>query len=315
MHPYSRGSATLVRKPARSWRWPRSSPLRIARRHCWPSRDVDGSAHGPPGSRGAGLPPGDGLGHRLRLFRPLHPAVHPGELCDRGGLRGPLEAVDVMFAPRPPTVTARAEPPAVGTKVWFDHGDAVLAGVDAHHLVELARRHDCALELRIPVGTFLTRGAELMEVHGGTPPEAGAILGTLNCSAVRTLYQDPCYGVRQLVDIAIRALSPAVNDPTTAVQTLDRLHGIMRSIANRPDPSGLRGWVRLVRLIVPVPGMGTRLRSRLHRSRSRSRVPSRSRGSSWRRSMTSPRPYRQTATRSSAPNAPGCATKCLRAAA
>ena len=106
------------------------------------------------------------------------------------------------------------------------------------------------------MGTSLTRGAELMEVHGGTPPEAGAILGALlNCSAVRTLYQDTCYGVRQLVDIAIRALSPAVNDPTTAVQTLDRLHGIMRSIANRPDPSGLYvDGSGLVRLIVPVPG-------------------------------------------------------------
>jgi len=169
-----------------------------------------------------------------------------------------LGAVDVMFAPASDYRHVQ-EPSlqAVGTRVWFDHGDAVLAGVDAHHLVELARRHDCALELRIPVGTFLTRGAELMEVHGGTPPEAGAILGALNCSAVRTLYQDPCYGVRQLVDIAIRALSPAVNDPTTAVQTLDRLHGIMRSIANRPDPSGLYvDGSGSVRLIVPVPGWG-----------------------------------------------------------
>ena len=56
---------------------------------------------------------------------------------------------------------------------------------------------------------------------------------------MRTLYQDPCYGVRQLVDIAIRAVSPAINDPTTAVQALDRLHGILRAIADRPDPSGV----------------------------------------------------------------------------
>ena len=72
---------------------------------------------------------------------------------------------------------------------------------------------------------------------------------------MRTLYQDPCYGVRQLVDIAIRALSPAINDPTTAVQALDRLHGIVRAIADRPDPSGF--YVDSsgeCRLIVPVPG-------------------------------------------------------------
>src|SRR5208282_4130445 len=88
-----------------------------------------------------------------------------------------LGAVDVMFAPASDYRDVQ-EPSlqAVGAQVWFDHGDAVLAGVDAHHLVELAQRHDCALELRIPVGTFLTCGAELMEVHGGTPPDAGAIL-------------------------------------------------------------------------------------------------------------------------------------------
>ena len=72
---------------------------------------------------------------------------------------------------------------------------------------------------------------------------------------MRTLYQDPCYGVRQLVDIAIRAVSPAVNDPTTAVQTLDRLHGILRAIADRPDPSGVSlDSAGSVRLVVPVPG-------------------------------------------------------------
>ena len=71
---------------------------------------------------------------------------------------------------------------------------------------------------------------------------------------MRTLYQDPCYGVRQLVDIAIRAVSPAINDPTTAVQTLDRLHGILRAIADRPDPSGVYlDSAGAVRLVIPVP--------------------------------------------------------------
>ena len=85
----------------------------------------------------------------------------------------------------------------------------------------------------------MVRGAALVEVHGGTVPETGPVLRALDCFAVRTLYQDPCYGVRQLVDIAIRAVSPAINDPTTAVQTLDRLHGILRAIADLPDPSGV----------------------------------------------------------------------------
>ena len=56
----------------------------------------------------------------------------------------------------------------------------------------------------------------------------------------RSFLQDPGFGIRQLVDIAIRALSPAVNDPTTAVQALDRLNDLLVVAAVRPPPTGLR---------------------------------------------------------------------------
>ena len=66
----------------------------------------------------------------------------------------------------------------------------------------------------------------------------------------RLLYQDPAYGLRQLVDIAIQALSPAVNQPTTAIQVIDRLEDIIRRIAANPRLSGYyadaAGRVRLV---------------------------------------------------------------------
>jgi uncharacterized membrane protein len=139
--------------------------------------------------------------------------------------------------------------------VCFDHRDAVIDGIDAHALVTLARESGCVLRVRVPVGTFVTRGSELMEVHGGAPPASAAVRATLDCSAVRTLYQDPSYGVRQLVDIACRALSPAINDPTTALQVLDRVHAVMRAVAFRPDPSGLYlDAAGKVRLVVPMPG-------------------------------------------------------------
>ncbi len=106
----------------------------------------------------------------------------------------------------------------------------------------------------MPVGTYMVRGSALLEVHDGTAPESDQLLRALDCFAVRTLYQDPSYGVRQLVDIAIRAVSPAINDPTTAVQTLDRLHGILRAISDRPDPSGVYlDSAGSVRLVIPVP--------------------------------------------------------------
>jgi uncharacterized membrane protein len=71
-----------------------------------------------------------------------------------------------------------------------------------------------------------------------------------NLGRNRTLYQDPSYGLRQLVDIATQALSPAVNQPTTAVQVIDRLEDILRRICARPLLSGYyadaAGTVRFV---------------------------------------------------------------------
>ena len=53
----------------------------------------------------------------------------------------------------------------------------------------------------------------------------------------RTIDQDPAFALRMLVDIAIRALSPAVNDPTTAVQALDRIEGLLVELYRRaPGP-------------------------------------------------------------------------------
>jgi uncharacterized membrane protein len=166
-----------------------------------------------------------------------------------------LRAMDTMFAPATAYhEVAQADFHATARLVHFDRADAVIDGVDARHLAEMARQHECVLRLCVPVGTYMVRGADLLEVHGGTAPETAHLLRALNCSAVRTLYQDPCYGVRQLVDIAIRAVSPAINDPTTAVQTLDRLHGVLRAIADRPDPSGVYlDTAGRVRLVVPVP--------------------------------------------------------------
>ena len=51
---------------------------------------------------------------------------------------------------------------------------------------------------------------------------------------------DPAFGFRQLVDIAERALSPGVNDPTTAVQCIDQIHALLRRIAGRPEPEAVQ---------------------------------------------------------------------------
>ena len=70
----------------------------------------------------------------------------------------------------------------------------------------------------------------------------------------RTIDQDPLYALRLLVDIAARALSPAVNDPSTAVQALDRIEGLLRILAIRDlDAGALHDASGHLRLVVPLP--------------------------------------------------------------
>ncbi len=79
----------------------------------------------------------------------------------------------------------------------------------------------------------------------------------------RTIDQDPAFALRMLVDIAIRALSPAINDPTTAVQALDRIESLLAELATRrPGPSLVVDDDGTPRAIVPGAPLG-----RLHRAR------------------------------------------------
>lgn len=132
------------------------------------------------------------------------------------------------------------------------HGrTGVIGGIDTRELVRLARTHGSCYRVPHAVGDFLPYDTVLLEVHGGEPPNWLAVRRCFELGSERTLYQDPAYGIRQLVDVAIRALSPGINDPTTANQVIDRLVDLLRRIAGRPMPAGVyvddEDVVRLVR--------------------------------------------------------------------
>jgi uncharacterized membrane protein len=143
-------------------------------------------------------------------------------------------------------------------------------GVDHARLAELARRHDCVIELTVRMGEYVPSGGAFAAVHHGAaghnsaddgtgPPSApltaAAAAAGINFGRGRTLYQDPAFGLRQLADIAAQALSPAVNQPTTAVLVIDSLEDVLLQIASGPRHSGCYtdrdGTVRLVK---PLPG-------------------------------------------------------------
>lgn len=127
----------------------------------------------------------------------------------------------------------------------------VLVSVDEERLIVLAAEADVVLRSSLRLGDFVPEGAPLVEVLGDASRlDVKAVRDVMVQDRERRLEGDVAFGFRQLVDIAERALSPGVNDPTTAVQALDEMHDLLRRLATRPLRTGVlvdaRGQVRVV---------------------------------------------------------------------
>jgi uncharacterized membrane protein len=116
-------------------------------------------------------------------------------------------------------------------EVCASKGGAV-QGVDPDGLVAWARAHAAELVLPHPVGDFVPTGTVLVRVYGGDFGESAAteLEEMIALGDERTFDQDPAFALRIMVDIAKQALSPAVNDPTTAVQVLDHIGEVLGTI-------------------------------------------------------------------------------------
>jgi uncharacterized membrane protein len=157
-------------------------------------------------------------------------------------------------------------------RVYPDHGPVSVEERDSHtvpatksgvitlvahdRLVQTARDAGCVLELIPSLGDYVPAGATLFTVHGDSvrvdseAVRTGVILGM-----ERTLDQDVAYGLRLLVDMTERSLSESRwQDPTTAVQAIDRLHDCLRQLIRRPIPDGKfydeEGQLRLIQHVM-----------------------------------------------------------------
>jgi uncharacterized membrane protein len=120
-----------------------------------------------------------------------------------------------------PTRVVRASSPGVIQAIYLDG------------LVRWARRHDAQLVLAQAVGDFVTTRETLVMVYGDSQGTEGAereLNGMIALGDERTIRQDPAFAIRIMVDIALMALSPAVNAPTTATQVLGHLGETLRTI-------------------------------------------------------------------------------------
>lgn len=125
----------------------------------------------------------------------------------------------------------------------------------ARDLVALARAANCTIELIPQVGDFVSTDDVLARVY---PPSATideeAVNALVAFGPERTMRQDPMFAFRIMVDVAIRALSPAVNDPTTAVLALDQIHRLLRYAGGRNlDNARVLDEAGVLRLAFPTP--------------------------------------------------------------
>jgi uncharacterized membrane protein len=145
--------------------------------------------------------------------------------------------------------------PAIRQVLVHRGGPAVIQTIDVSRLVALAEREGAVVALAWAVGDTLVDGMPLLRVHGGGRPVREHRLRRLvRLGSERTFEQDPKYAIRILVDIAIKALSPAINDPTTAVQALDQVEDLLLRLGRVNLSAGrVRDGRGSLRLVFPVP--------------------------------------------------------------
>jgi uncharacterized membrane protein len=177
----------------------------------------------------------DRILHRLRPVAVAALVAQAGRHAFERGARG-LEAI-------------AEEPERVGLEpsgtVRCKHAGAIQA-VDEQGLLRWAREQDRVLFVPHAIGDFIAAGSPLVEVLGVTGEPTGKeeeLAGMFALGDERTIEQDPAFALRIMVDIAIKALSAAINDPTTAVQVLNHMTELLRLIGATP----LEGRTRVMR--------------------------------------------------------------------
>ena len=174
------------------------------------------------------------------------------------GVAQDLERTVSQLYPEPfggPLEPPVREPPALpdGALEIRASSSGYLQQIDSDAVLALAREHDSVIWLTTRPGDFVIEGRVIAAV-APVPSEPGAfarrLIATYGIRADRTSTQDADFAVQQLVEVALRALSPGVNEPFTAITCIDRLGQGLAKLASRRIPSSVRtddhGAVRVV---------------------------------------------------------------------
>jgi len=187
-------------------------------------------------------------------------SIQAGHIVDRIA-RETERTLDQVF-PRPLVAAGAraATAPAEGGRPLVAEASGYIRSIDEAGLLAAAVAHDATLHVDRYIGQFIAAGTPILRVvaPGPTPAALGdACLRAFEVGATRTMEQDVEFGFLQIVDIALKAISPAVNDPTTATTCIDQLGRVLvRASALEPSPSALcdasgRARVMLLRTSFP----------------------------------------------------------------
>jgi len=179
------------------------------------------------------------------------------QVTERG--RQVLEGVYADEPPRDVGQRGRSHAlPAGKRSVVWTRRPGIIQDIDVPRIIAAARSADAAVEIVVPIGDMVHARAPVAIVHGSADSSLDvAVLQAIRTGEQRTFEQDPTLALRVLVDIALRALSPAINDPTTAVQALDCEESLLRLLIGRDlDVGEITGPNGRTRVLLDLPNWG-----------------------------------------------------------
>jgi uncharacterized membrane protein len=205
------------------------------------------------------------VGLLLFFIHHISQAISVNHIVDRIASETELVIDDVMPLPRKQRrlETGDGAEPALWETPVLNDVSGYIRFVDAKRLLALATSYRVKIHIVRRVGQFVPAGVPLLMVYKGeqlSAEDSATLRGAFDFGPTRTLQQDVEFGVLQIVDIALKAISPAVNDPTTAINCVDQLSRILIRFASRdvPEPRlyDLQGvarvsiqWIDLERLL------------------------------------------------------------------
>jgi uncharacterized membrane protein len=184
------------------------------------------------------------VGWLLYFIHHISQSISVSHIVDRIAAETEAMIDDVMPQPRGNRMSPESE--VVELSAWdmplLSGASGYIRFIDTGRLVALAKLHHVKIRAVRRVGQFVPAGTPMLLAYKGdrlSPQGRSEILGAFDLGPSRTLQQDVEFGVLQIVDIALKAISPAVNDPTTAVTCVDQLSRILIRFASRELPAAV----------------------------------------------------------------------------